>query len=203
MFVIIWFLMRGGGAYYSHSTNSSIWKFICYVFAEKTFANMLIFHLLFLVAHFLSIKIVSQKTRDCNAFMPSIVLSEFVSIWEKFRASPSKIGKGGQTPLGIAHLDYRRAEQNRAKIPLTAMWALFILTVDWLGWLCYLPGKWEVAATRLSVFFLSVWLWCFLTSTKRAAVITALLLSGRGSWVQWALRYVHSFRRQRMRQHPP
>lgn len=88
MFVIIWFLMRGGGAYYSHSTNSSIWKFICYVFAEKTFANMLIFHLLFLVAHFLSIKIVSQKPRDCNAFMPSIVLSEFVSIWEKFRASP-------------------------------------------------------------------------------------------------------------------
>lgn len=46
-------------SYYSHSTNSRIWKFIYHNFASKSFANMLIFHLLFLVARFLSIKIVS------------------------------------------------------------------------------------------------------------------------------------------------
>lgn len=54
---------------YCLSTNSSIWKSICYVFMVKTFANMLILHLLFLAARFLSIKIVSQKPGNCNAFM--------------------------------------------------------------------------------------------------------------------------------------
>lgn len=46
---------------YSHSTNPVIWGCIfC------AFANLLIFHLLFLAANFLSIKIVSQKAGRYN-----------------------------------------------------------------------------------------------------------------------------------------
>ena len=51
---------------YSHSTNPIIWDCIFYVFTDKLFANLLMFHLLFLAAQFLSIKIVSQKAEKCN-----------------------------------------------------------------------------------------------------------------------------------------
>ena len=49
-----------------HSTNPIIWDCIFYVFTDKLFANLLMFHLLFLAAQFLSIKIVSQKAEKCN-----------------------------------------------------------------------------------------------------------------------------------------
>ena len=51
---------------YSNSTNPIIWDCIFYVFTDKLFANLLMFHLLFLAAQFLSIKIVSQKAEKCN-----------------------------------------------------------------------------------------------------------------------------------------
>ena len=51
---------------YSHSTNPIIWGCIFCAFTGITFANLLIFHLLFLAAQFLSIKIVSQKAEKCN-----------------------------------------------------------------------------------------------------------------------------------------
>ena len=51
---------------HSHSTNPIIWDCIFYVFTDKLFANLLMFHLLFLAAQFLSIKIVSQKAEKCN-----------------------------------------------------------------------------------------------------------------------------------------
>ena len=51
---------------YSHSTNPIIWGCIFYALAGITFANLLIFHLLFLAANFLSIKIVSQRSGKCN-----------------------------------------------------------------------------------------------------------------------------------------
>nr|DAH33756.1 MAG TPA: hypothetical protein [Caudoviricetes sp.] len=40
---------------------------------------MLIFHLLFGTPYFLSIKIVSQKTRDCKGFTPKWSLSKLPS----------------------------------------------------------------------------------------------------------------------------
>lgn len=52
--------------HYSFSTNPIIWDCIFYVFTDKLFANLLMFHLLFLAAQFLSIKIVSQKAEKCN-----------------------------------------------------------------------------------------------------------------------------------------
>lgn len=52
--------------FHSHSTNPIIWDCIFYVFTDKLFANLLMFHLLFLAAQFLSIKIVSQKAEKCN-----------------------------------------------------------------------------------------------------------------------------------------
>ena len=51
---------------HSASTNPIIWDCIFYVFTDKLFANLLMFHLLFLAAQFLSIKIVSQKAEKCN-----------------------------------------------------------------------------------------------------------------------------------------
>ncbi len=51
---------------YSDSTNPIIWGCIFYALAGITFANLLIFHLLFLAANFLSIKIVSQRSGKCN-----------------------------------------------------------------------------------------------------------------------------------------
>ena len=51
---------------HSHSTNPIIWGCIFYALAGITFANLLIFHLLFLAANFLSIKIVSQRSGKCN-----------------------------------------------------------------------------------------------------------------------------------------
>lgn len=57
--------LRNSGNY-SHSTNPIIWDCIFYVFTDKLFANLLMFHLLFLAAQFLSIKIVSQKAEKCN-----------------------------------------------------------------------------------------------------------------------------------------
>ena len=50
----------------SHSTNPIIWDCIFYVFTGKIFANLLMFHLLFGAAQFLSIKIVSQKAGKYN-----------------------------------------------------------------------------------------------------------------------------------------
>jgi len=32
-------------------------------------------------------------------------------------------------------------QQKRAGLSTAAQYAPFILTVDWLGWLCYLPDK--------------------------------------------------------------
>lgn len=55
---------------HSHSTNPIIWDCIFYVFTDKIFANLLMFHLLFLAAQFLSIKIVSQKAEKCNHIPP-------------------------------------------------------------------------------------------------------------------------------------
>jgi hypothetical protein len=53
---------------HSHSTNPIIWDCIFYAFTGIAFANLLIFHLLFLAANFLSIKIVSQKAGEYNTF---------------------------------------------------------------------------------------------------------------------------------------
>ena len=53
---------------HSHSTNPIIWGCIYCVFTGETFANLLIFCLLFLAAIFLSIKIVSQKAGEYNTF---------------------------------------------------------------------------------------------------------------------------------------
>lgn len=55
---------------YSHSTNSIIWDCIFYVSTGKMFAILLMFHLLFLAVHFLSIKIVSQTAGKCNYIPP-------------------------------------------------------------------------------------------------------------------------------------
>ena len=54
---------------YSHSANSDIVGCIWGDFAGKTFANMLIFHLLFSAVKFISIKIVSQKAGKYNRIM--------------------------------------------------------------------------------------------------------------------------------------
>ena len=53
---------------YSHSTNPIIWGCIFCAFTGKIFANLLMLHLLFLAANFLSIKIVSQKAGEYNTF---------------------------------------------------------------------------------------------------------------------------------------
>lgn len=55
---------------HSHSTNPIIWGCIFCDFTGKTFANLLTFYLLFLVANFLSIKIVSQKAEKRNRIPP-------------------------------------------------------------------------------------------------------------------------------------
>ena len=54
---------------YSHSANSDIVGCIWGDFAGKTFANMLVFHLLFSAVKFISIKIVSQKAGKYNRIM--------------------------------------------------------------------------------------------------------------------------------------
>ena len=51
---------------HSHSTNPIIWGCISYTLTGITFANLLIFYLLFLAVNFLSIKIVSQKAGEYN-----------------------------------------------------------------------------------------------------------------------------------------
>ena len=70
---------------YSHSANSDIVGCIWGDFTGKTFANMLIFHLLFGALHFLSIKIVSQKTRDYKSSGLCKYLSKLASNWGQFR----------------------------------------------------------------------------------------------------------------------
>ena len=64
------FKASGDFLFYSHSANSDIWECIWGDFTSKTFANILMFHQLFGAPRFLSIKIVSQKTRDCKGFNP-------------------------------------------------------------------------------------------------------------------------------------
>lgn len=84
---------------YSITTNSSIWKSICYVFTVKTFANMLILHLLFLAARFLSIKIVSQKPGNRSAFMSCMDCRNESQIETHYDSwPPPKIKGGGQAP---------------------------------------------------------------------------------------------------------
>ena len=71
---------------YSHSTNPIIWGCIFYVFTDKLFANLLMFHLLFLAAQFLSIKIVSQKAEKCNRTFTTIRNVSLMAVYlNKFR----------------------------------------------------------------------------------------------------------------------
>ena len=61
---------------YSHSTNPIIWGCNFYAFTGIAFANLLIFHLLFLAANFLSIKIVSQRPGKCNQVLLNCLLKK-------------------------------------------------------------------------------------------------------------------------------
>ena len=73
--------------YYSHSTNPIIWGCISYTLTGITFANLLIFYLLFLAANFLSIKIVSQKAGEYNYLLhrfPGYSAIENTLIYRKF-----------------------------------------------------------------------------------------------------------------------
>lgn len=73
--------------HYSHSTNPIIWGCISYTFTGITFANLLIFYLLFLAANFLSIKIVSQKAGEYNYLLhrfPGYSAIENTLIYRKF-----------------------------------------------------------------------------------------------------------------------
>lgn len=72
---------------YSHSTNPIIWGCISYTLTGITFANLLIFYLLFLAANFLSIKIVSQKAGEYNYLLhrfPGYSAIENTLIYRKF-----------------------------------------------------------------------------------------------------------------------
>ena len=72
---------------HSHSTNPIIWGCISYTFTGITFANLLIFYLLFLAANFLSIKIVSQKAGEYNYLLhrfPGYSAIENTLIYRKF-----------------------------------------------------------------------------------------------------------------------
>ena len=74
-------------SFYSHSTNPIIWGCISYTFTGITFANLLIFYLLFLAANFLSIKIVSQKAGEYNYLLhrfPGYSAIENTLIYRKF-----------------------------------------------------------------------------------------------------------------------
>ena len=51
-----------------------------------------------------------------------------------------KIGMGGKAILGLSRLDCPLAKTGGA-VNGGARNAPFILTVDWLDWLCYLPNK--------------------------------------------------------------
>ena len=64
---------------HSYSTNPIIWGCIFYVFTGKIFANLLMFHPLFLAAHLLSIKIVSQKAEKCN-HIPCLLLNYLLCV---------------------------------------------------------------------------------------------------------------------------
>lgn len=73
--------------HYSHSTNPIIWGCISYTLTGITFANLLIFYLLFLAANFLSIKIVSQKAGEYNYLLhrfPGYSAIENTLIYRKF-----------------------------------------------------------------------------------------------------------------------
>ena len=72
---------------HSHSTNPIIWGCISYTFTVITFANLLIFYLLFLAANFFSIKIVSQKAGEYNYLLhrfPGYSAIENTLIYRKF-----------------------------------------------------------------------------------------------------------------------
>ena len=72
---------------YSHSTNPIIWGCISYTLTGITFANLLIFYLLFLAVNFLSIKIVSQKAGEYNYLLhrfPGFSAIENTLIYRKF-----------------------------------------------------------------------------------------------------------------------
>ena len=72
---------------HSHPTNPIIWGCISYTFTGITFANLLIFYLLFLAANFLSIKIVSQKAGEYNYLLhrfPGYSAIENTLIYRKF-----------------------------------------------------------------------------------------------------------------------
>lgn len=74
-------------AIYSHSTNPIIWGCISYTLTGITFANLLIFYLLFLAVNFLSIKIVSQKAGEYNYLLhrfPGYSAIENTLIYRKF-----------------------------------------------------------------------------------------------------------------------
>ena len=51
-----------------------------------------------------------------------------------------KIEMGGEAILGLSRLDCLTAKTGRTVNG--GAFAPFILTVDWLGWLCYLSYKW-------------------------------------------------------------
>ena len=72
---------------HSHSTNPIIWGCISYTLTGITFANLLIFYLLFLAVNFLSIKIVSQKAGEYNYLLhrlPGYSAIENTLIYRKF-----------------------------------------------------------------------------------------------------------------------
>ena len=77
----------GASKTYSHSTNPIIWGCISYTLTGITFANLLIFYLLFLAVNFLSIKIVSQKAGEYNYLLhrfPGYSAIENTLIYRKF-----------------------------------------------------------------------------------------------------------------------
>ena len=134
---------------HSHSANSNIWGCIWGGFTGKAFANMLIFHLLFVTPHFLSIKIVSQKSRDCKGSRLCKSLSKSASNWGQFRLLDlrSKLKEADKHPWGLPAMI--TAEQDRAgqsmaanevrhsSRPLTAPTGLAISPITWNLPLCY------------------------------------------------------------------
>ena len=73
--------------FHSHTTNPIIWGCISYTLTGITFANLLIFYLLFLAVNFLSIKIVSQKAGEYNYLLhrfPGYSAIENTLIYRKF-----------------------------------------------------------------------------------------------------------------------
>ena len=74
----------------------------------------------------------AEGLRKCNRLKELLVEYNNIQSW-KIPLS-SIMGKGGSTPCCRPLIAY---PQRQAGLSTAAQYALFILTVDWLGWLCY------------------------------------------------------------------